>query len=70
MRPDRLSSGQVVNQHYLRDDIYSGSPLDPDCSASAYKLSADAAHYLIIDTNLALHQVRSLGHAIASLAMP
>ena len=53
----KVSKVQVVNQHYLRDDIYSGSPLDPDCIAEAYKLSADAAHYLVIDTNLALHQV-------------
>jgi len=48
---------QVVREHYLRDDIYSGSPLDPDCDPSAYKLSADAGTYLVIDTNLALHQV-------------
>ena len=48
---------QVVREHYLRDDIYSGSPLDPDCPPDAYKLSSEAPHYLIVDTNVALHQV-------------
>ena len=46
-----------MREHYLRDDIYSGSPLDPECDPSAYKLSADAAQYLVVDTNVALHQV-------------
>jgi hypothetical protein len=36
----------------------SGSPLDPGCDPSAHKLAADARHYLVIDTNVALHQVR------------
>ncbi len=36
----------------------SGTSLDPECDASAHKLSASAAHYLLIDTNVALHQVR------------
>lgn len=48
---------QVVREHYLREDIYSGTPLDPECDASAYKLSPDAARYLVLDTNVALHQV-------------
>lgn len=53
---------QVVREHYLRDDIYSGSPLDPECDPSAYKLSPDAPHYLVIDTNVALHQMDFLEH--------
>ncbi|KAK9849652.1 hypothetical protein WJX84_007532, partial [Apatococcus fuscideae] len=62
---------KVVNQHYLRDDIYSGSSLDPDCDAEAYKLSADAAHYLVIDTNLALHQMDFLEHpAVDDVVVP
>lgn len=48
---------KVVREHYLRDDIWSGSPLDPDCDPSAHKLAADADHYLIVDTNVALQQV-------------
>lgn len=48
---------QVVREHYLRDDIYSGSPLDPQCPPDACKLSGEAAHYLLVDTNVALHQV-------------
>jgi exosome complex exonuclease DIS3/RRP44 len=48
---------QVVREHYLRDDIYSGSPLDPECPPEAAKLSGEAPHYLLIDTNVALHQV-------------
>ncbi len=48
---------KVVREHYLRDDIWSGSPLDPECDPSAHKLAADADHYVIIDTNVALQQV-------------
>jgi hypothetical protein len=36
----------------------SGSPLDPECDPASHKLSAAAPHYLLIDTNVALHQVR------------
>jgi hypothetical protein len=51
---------QVVREHYLRDDIQSGTPLDPACPADSHKLSASAQHYLVIDTNIALQQVGSL----------
>eukprot|EP00879_Flechtneria_rotunda_P021039 GHRR01022163.1.p1 GENE.GHRR01022163.1~~GHRR01022163.1.p1 ORF type:complete len:742 (+),score=218.81 GHRR01022163.1:116-2341(+) len=53
---------KVVREHYLRDDIWSGSPLDPRCDPSAHKLAADAKHYLVIDTNVALHQMDFLEH--------
>ena len=39
----------------------SGSPLDEECNASAHKLSATAKQYLLIDTNVALHQVGHWG---------
>jgi hypothetical protein len=35
----------------------SGSHLDPQCPEESRKLSAEAPHYLVIDTNVALHQV-------------
>lgn len=35
----------------------SGTGLDPNCDASSVKLSSDAQHYLVIDTNVVLHQV-------------
>lgn len=38
----------------------SGTPLDEKCDPSAHKLSASAKRYLLIDTNVALHQVRTL----------
>ncbi|KAF5828225.1 hypothetical protein DUNSADRAFT_18006 [Dunaliella salina] len=53
---------KVVREHYLRDDIWSGTPLDEECEASAHKLSASASHYLVIDTNIALHQLDFLEH--------
>jgi hypothetical protein len=55
-------SPQVVREHYLRDDIYSGSPLDAECPDAEHKLAADAPHYLVIDTNVALHQIDFLEH--------
>eukprot|EP00887_Chlorella_sp_A99_P004969 scaffold4.g4969.t1 len=54
---------KVVREHYLRDDIWSGTSLDPQCDPSAHKLSPDAAAYLVIDTNIALHQMDLLEHA-------
>ncbi|GLC34112.1 hypothetical protein PLESTB_000838700 [Pleodorina starrii] len=54
---------KVVKERYLRDDIWSGSPLDPDCDPASHKLSAAAPHYLLIDTNVALHQLDFLEHA-------
>ena len=48
---------QVSREHYLRDDIWSGTSLDPDSDAAANKLSATAKHYLVVDTNVALSQV-------------
>ncbi|DBA70092.1 TPA: hypothetical protein ACH3X2_012255 [Trebouxia sp. C0005] len=53
---------KVVREHYLRDDIYSGSPLDPECDQDAVKLSASAPHYLIVDTNIVLQQMDFLEH--------
>jgi exosome complex exonuclease DIS3/RRP44 len=53
---------KVVREHYLRDDIWSGTSLDPECDPSAYKLSIEAKHYLVIDTNVALHQLDFLEH--------
>ena len=54
-----ISMSQVVREHYLRDDIWSGSPLDPECDPSAVKLAPDAQHYLAVDTNVVLSQVGS-----------
>lgn len=57
---------KVVREHYLRDDIWSGSPLDPGCDPSAHKLAPAAQHYLVIDTNVALHQMDFLEHPAIS----
>ncbi|KAG2491107.1 hypothetical protein HYH03_010551 [Edaphochlamys debaryana] len=54
---------KVVREQYLRDDIWSGSPLDPACDPASHRLAADAPHYLLIDTNVALHQLDFLEHA-------
>ena len=55
---------KVVREHYLRDDIPTGSSLDPDCPPDQARLGAgdDTLHYLIIDTNVALHQLDFLEH--------
>ena len=53
---------KVVREHYLRDDIWSGSPLDPDCDQDAVKLSGTASHYVVVDTNVVLQQVRKHVH--------
>ena len=58
---------KVVREHYLRDDLSCGSKLCNTCPhLSPSKLSAKQnavsklvpkPHYLVIDTNVALHQV-------------
>lgn len=58
---------KVVREHYLRDDIWSGSPLDAECDQDAVKLSASAAHYLIVDTNIVLQQVMLMSSMCATL---
>lgn len=37
--------------------------MDPDCDPSAVKLSATASQYIVLDTNVALHQTDLLEHA-------
>lgn len=56
---------KVVREHYLRDDIWSGSPLDPECDQDAVKLSGTASHYLVVDTNIVLQQVQTCLHLCA-----
>jgi exosome complex exonuclease DIS3/RRP44 len=56
----------VVREHYLRDDIHSGSPLDAAVPPAEARLAADAARYLIVDANVALHQMDLLEHAVVS----
>lgn len=53
---------KVVREHYLRDDIYSGSELDPDCPEESAVLSGSAKCYLVVDTNVVLHQMDLLEH--------
>jgi exosome complex exonuclease DIS3/RRP44 len=53
---------KVVREHYLRDDIHSGSFLDPGCPDASRILSADVARYLVLDTNIVLHQIDLLEH--------
>ena len=58
---------KVVREHYLRDDIWSGSPLDAECDQDAVKLSASPAHYLTVDTNIVLQQVMLVSFMCATL---
>lgn len=60
---------KVVREHYLRDDIWSGSPLDAECDQDAVKLSASAAHYLIVDTNIVIQQVMIMSRMCAALCV-
>jgi len=53
---------KVVREHYLRDDIYSGSEIDPECPTESAVLSGSAKWYLIVDTNVVLHQIDLLEH--------
>ena len=60
---------KIVREHYLRDDIWCGSKACTQCeSKEAEVLDKNPGsvstlcnfdHYLIIDTNAVLHQVKS-----------
>ena len=58
---------KVVREHYLRDDIYVGSECASDefrgPDSAHWKLSKDAEQYIVIDTNVALHQIDLLAHS-------
>ncbi len=34
--------------------------MDPECDPEAFKLSENAPHYVVVDTNVALQQARDL----------
>ena len=55
---------KVVREHYLRDDLPTGSTLDPSCPPDQARLGSgdDTIHYVVIDTNVALHQLDFLEH--------
>jgi len=63
---------KVVREHYLRDDLSCGSLLCDKCpNIAPAKLGAlqkaessaeTKPHYLVIDTNVALHQVIVVAH--------
>ena len=48
----------VVKEHYLRDDIHSGTPLDPNCPPESQKLSAKAPHYIAVFSFKSLEKLR------------
>lgn len=61
---------KVVREHYLRDDVACGVPACPLCEGEPPQRGLQAApscpasplvpgpHYLLLDTNVVLHQVR------------
>jgi hypothetical protein len=52
---------QIHREHYLRDDIVCGSLACSICPhGDSTVLSSEAPQYLLIDTNVALHQVKAL----------
>ncbi|KAK1326045.1 hypothetical protein QJS10_CPA01g00238 [Acorus calamus] len=48
---------KVVREHYLRDDIYCGSPSCTVCDTKNARLSSSAPKVLVVDTNVVLNQI-------------
>eukprot|EP00741_Cyanophora_paradoxa_P002860 tig00000640_g2776.t1 len=48
---------KVVREHYLRDDIYCGVQGCSDCKNETPKLNATANAYVLLDTNVIIHQM-------------
>uniref|UniRef100_A0A7I4B4B4 Uncharacterized protein n=1 Tax=Physcomitrium patens TaxID=3218 RepID=A0A7I4B4B4_PHYPA len=55
---------QVVREHYLRDDIACGALFCATCDKSRAKLRETARNIIVIDTNVALHQMDLLENEI------
>eukprot|EP00873_Tetraselmis_striata_P021093 jgi/Tetstr1/441357/TSEL_029608.t1 len=53
---------KVVREHYLRDDIWCGAADCQRCGQASAKLAGGTQFYLVIDTNVALHQIDLLEH--------
>ena len=53
---------KVVKEHYLRDDIYCGLEVCPVCQNDNPILSKEAEHYVILDTNVIVHQIDLIEH--------
>ncbi|XP_058764540.1 exosome complex exonuclease RRP44 homolog A-like [Vicia villosa] len=56
----KTKGGKVMKQvreHYLRDDIYCGSPSCTVCDSSGARLSDSASTILVVDTNVVLNQI-------------
>ena len=61
---------KVVREHYLRDDVWCGASHCMNCGQTEDNLLHPSPqsssklcsfpHYLLLDTNIVLHQVRSL----------
>ncbi|KAG0616163.1 hypothetical protein M758_5G094800 [Ceratodon purpureus] len=57
---------KVVREHYLRDDIACGALFCPTCDKSRAKLRDTALNIVVIDTNVALHQMDLLENEVMS----
>ncbi|KAL5063563.1 hypothetical protein RYX36_025300 [Vicia faba] len=56
----KTKGGKVMKQvreHYLRDDIYCGTPSCTVCDSSGARLSDSASTILVVDTNVVLNQI-------------
>ncbi len=53
---------KVVKEHYLRDDLTCGLQNCTTCNNSEYSLLQDAKQFLIVDTNVVIHQIDLLEH--------
>lgn len=64
---------KVVREHYLRDDIWCGSEFCHECpqkngrvlcsNPTSQSSLANFPHYVVIDTNVVLHQVNFVSQA-------
>lgn len=57
---------KVVREHYLRDDIPCGTEYCETCDKASARLKSTPDQILVIDTNVALHQIDLLENPIIS----
>eukprot|EP00242_Pyramimonas_sp_CCMP2087_P000596 CAMPEP_0198233138 /NCGR_PEP_ID=MMETSP1445-20131203/116087_1 /TAXON_ID=36898 /ORGANISM="Pyramimonas sp., Strain CCMP2087" /LENGTH=328 /DNA_ID=CAMNT_0043913827 /DNA_START=141 /DNA_END=1123 /DNA_ORIENTATION=- len=62
---------KIVREHYLRTDIWCGCPSCKLCDTSDALFEPSADEYVVLDTNVVLHQMDMLeNHAITDVIVP
>lgn len=62
---------KIVREHYFRNDLWCGSAVCDKCEQENPTLMAGIPHYVVLDTNVVLHQIELLENpALKNVIIP